>query len=506
MTKIEDLGDDPVQLRAHIAELQKQNEELRFQVAKFQQMIYGRRSERWFEDQHPKLPFVEEEPAVIPPPHIHEAPDDESEAVSTDRKPRRRGVTRLREDLPRETEVIELPEDQRRCRCCGEVMQPIGQEVTQKVEYQPAVLKVREIVRVKYACRKHEEVGVATPTLPPQPVAKGVAGASLLAQVVVAKFKDHLPLYRQHKIFGRFGVDLPESTLGDWITEVATLCKPVVAAMKASILQSKVIHADDTGILVQDRAHPSGSRKSYLWAYVGDRGDVVFDFTMGRSRDGPVQFLGDYAGYLQADAYSGFDAVYSKGTVVEVGCWAHARRGFFEALETDKAHASDAMAAIQVLYKIEADARAKQLDAEATRQLRQEHCRPVLDQMRPWLQAIKKQVLPKSPLGKAVGYVLNQWDALNRYLEDGRLAIDNNLVERQIRGVALGRKNWLFAGSDAGARRAAALYSLIATCALQDVEPWAYLTDVLTRLARGEQPADLTPRAWKAQQLRIQVA
>lgn len=502
---VEELGDDPVKLRARIVELTLKNRELELQVLRFQHMIHGRKTERLALDKHPKLPFPGEEPPLPPPPHVNEAPDDEADVASPKRGPRKRGVTRMPTHLPRSTELIEVPEDQRRCRCCGKVMQPIGQEVTQKLEYQPAILRVHEIVRLKYACPDHEEAGIATAPLPPQPIDKGGAGASLIAHVVTAKFADHLPLHRQNRIFARFGAEIPESTLCDWIREAAALCAPIVAAMKTSILTSAVVHADDTGILVQDRTHQNGSRKSFLWAYVGDLGEVVFDFTMGRSRDGPVKFLGDYAGYLQADAYSGFDAVYSKGTVVEVACWAHTRRGFFEALETDKQHAGDALAAIGVLYEVEAEARERELDAEAKRQLRQERSKPILDQMLPWLKALKIQTLPKSPLGKAVGYALNQWEALNRYLDDGRLAIDNNLVERQIRGVAVGRKNWLFAGSDEGARRAATLYSLIATCKLQNVEPWAYLTHVLTRLPHGDKPEDLTPRAWKARQAKVSV-
>lgn len=245
--------------------------------------------------------------------------------------------------------MIELPEDQRLCPCCNKPMQPIGEVITEELDYQPAVLRVREIARVKYACKAHEESGVVQPELPPRLIAKGVAAPSLIAQVVVAKYKDHLPLYRQSKIFERFGVDLPESTLGDWNKDAATMLTPVVADIKTSVLESFVVHSDDTGILVQDRSHPNGSRRSFLWAYVGDRGDVAFDFTPGRSRDGPVRFLGDFRGHLQVDAYSGYDAVLRKGTVVEVGCWAQARRYFFEAMETAKDIATDAIAAIRVL-------------------------------------------------------------------------------------------------------------------------------------------------------------
>ena len=386
------------------------------------------------------------------------------------------------------------------CGCCNVPMQPIGETVTEELDYQPAVLQVREIVRIKYACKAHEEAGVAVPAMPARPIAKGVAGPSLIAQVVVSKYKDHLPLYRQNKIFDRFGVDIPESTLGDWIKDAANLLMLVVAAIRLSILRSCCINSDDTGILVQDKTQQGGSKKSFLWVYVGDQGEVVFDFTAGRTRDGPRNWLGDFHGYLQADAYSGYDAVFreGKGGLVEVGCMAHARRKFFEAIPTAKQAAADAVAAIRVLYAVEREAKELGLAPDQLKALRQERSKPILEQMLPWLNAQKSVFLPKSPMGKAIGYALNQWAALNRYLDDGRLAIDNNAAERALRPVAVGRKNWLFAGSAEGGKRAAVLYSIIGSCALQNVEPWAYLKDVLQRLADGEKPETLTPRLWKA--------
>jgi transposase len=492
-----DLGDDPTKLRARIAELEARNAELERTVAHLQKIVFGRKSERLADERHPQLPFSADElPPAPPPAHVDEAPDEEYETVTYQR--RKRGATRISKDLPRERRVIEVPEEQRRCECCGEVKQPIGEEVTEQVDFVPAVTKVIETVRIKYACKKHEEAGITTPALPPQPIPKGMATAGLLAQVAVAKYKDHLPLYRQCRIFERHGVDISESTLCDWIKDVADLVLPIVAAIKASILLSAVIQSDDTGILVQDRQHQNGSRRSFLWAYLGDRGEVVFDFTQGRGREGPRLFLGDYRGYLQADAYSGYDVIYATGRVTEVACWAHARRGFFDALEKDKENATNALAAIRILYDVERQARDQKLLADARRELRQQQAKPVLDAMQPWLKALKVNALPKSPMGQAIGYALRQWDALNRYLNDGRLEIDNNGVERQIRSVAVGRKNWLFAGSDEGGKRAAILYSIIGTCALQAIEPWHYLKDVLQRLAEGDKPENLTPRRWKA--------
>jgi hypothetical protein len=224
----------------------------------------------------------------------------------------------------------------------------------------------------------------------------------------------------------------------------------------------------------------------------------VFDFTPGRGRDGPAQFLGNYRGILQADAYSGYDHLYLSGRIVEAGCMAHARRRFVEAEEADPENVGHVIAVMRRLYAVERQAKEQALDADARRELRQHHSKPLLEAMRPWLVELGKTVLPKSPLGKAIGYMTRHWNALTRFCDDGRIEIDNNRVERQMRGVAVGRKNWLFAGSAAGGQRAAVAYSLIGTCGLLGVEPWAYLKDVLQRLAEGGDPATLTPRLWRS--------
>lgn len=501
-------GDELTKLRTRVASLeadntalQEKNSELAQLVAHLQHMIFGRKSERLANDKHPKLPFPEPEPEEPPrPPHVDEAPDEEYEEVTLKR--RKRGATRISADLPREVRKIELPEAARLCRCCNEVMAEIGEEVSERLDYTPAVTKVIETRRVKYACKKHEEAGVATPPAPVHPIEKGMATAGLLAHVVVAKYKDHLPLYRQSCIFARHGAEIAESTLGDWVKDVAGMLQPVVAAMKTSVLASHVVQSDDTSITVLDPSHQNGSRRSFLWAYVGDRNEVVFDFTAGRGREGPRLFLGDYRGFLQVDAYAGYDVVLHTGRIVEVGCWAHARRRFFDALAADKVNAGHALAVIRRLYEIERQAKDLGLSVSARRDLRQTEARPLLDAMKPWLVALKPTVLPKSELGDAIGYALRQWDPLMRYLEDGCLEIDNNRVERQMRGIAVGRKNWMFAGSAEGGSRAAILYSLVGTCGLLGVEPWAYLKDVLQRIACGENPATLTPRLWMAARTR----
>jgi transposase len=356
------------------------------------------------------------------------------------------------------------------------------------------VLKVIETRREKYACKKHEESGVLTPPVPVHPVEKGMATAGLLAHVLVAKYKDHLPLYRQSCIFGRHGAEIAESTLCDWVKDAAEILQPIVEAMKVSVLASHVVQSDDTGLTVLDKDTANGSRHSFLWAYVGDRDEVVFDLTVGRGRDGPRAFLGNFRGRLQVDTYAGYDAVLKQNHIVDVGCWAHARRCFFKALQGDQANAAAALAMIRRLYDVEHEAKENRLDADGRRDLRQRVSKVVLDELKPWLDALRPHVLPKGPMGDAIGYALRQWAQLTRYLDDGRLEIDNNRVERQMRTVAVGRKNWMFAGSAEGGRRAAIIYSLVCTCGLLGIEPWACLKDVLQQLAERVAPELLTPR------------
>jgi len=482
--------DETARLRARVAELEQQ-------VAHLTKQLFARKSERLANDKHPKLPLVWDEAEAPPPPHVEEAPDEEFEEITYKRK--KRGATRISKDLPRETTTITLPEADRRCPCCNEPMCKIGEEVSERLDYTPAVLKVIETRREKYACKRHEESGVLTPPVPTHPIAKGMATAGLIAHVLVAKYKDHLPLYRQSCIFSRHGAEIAESTLCDWVKDAAELLQPVVLAMKSSVLASHVVQSDDTGITVLDKDTPHGSRHSFLWAYVGDRDEVVFDFTVGRGRDGPRLFLGDFRGHLQVDAYAGYDAVLRQNSITSVGCWAHARRRFFKALSADE-DAKNAMDVMQQLYRVEREAREQGLDADQRRDLRQSEAKPLLGAMRPWLEGIRHRHLPKSPMGDAINYTLRQWDTLVRYLEDGRLEIDNNRVERQMRSVAVGRKNWMFAGSAEGARRAATAYSLVCSCGLLGIEPWAYLKDVLQKVAEGVDPTKLTPRLWKAAQ------
>jgi transposase len=401
--------------------------------------------------------------------------------------------------LERERIVHDLPEEEKHCPACRQDLRPIGEESSERYEYIPAQLIVIEDVCRKYAC----ECTIRTATKPAQPIEKSTAGASLLAQVIVAKVADHLPLNRQEKIFERHGAEISRKTMGGWLAQCADLLQPLYASAKDILFQSKVIGTDDTGVKVLDANLPF-ARTGRVWPYYGDRDHpvILYDYTATRERAGPEEFLKGYRGFLQADAYGGYDAFFkdpSRG-LIEVGCWAHARRYFHKALESDQPRMGPALLLIAQLYRVED--RARPLSSDERFRLRQLQSRPILDKLHQYLLEIQAEVLPKSPAGKAVRYTLKNWVALNRYCADGDLAIDNNATERAIRGIAVGRNNWVFFGSDQGGQTAAVLRSFVASCQRVGVEPFAWFKDVLSRIA--DHPitriAELLPHNWTSTQ------
>jgi hypothetical protein len=327
-----------------------------------------------------------------------------------------------------------------------------------------------------------------------------IAGAGLLAEVLVSKFAEHLPLYRLEDISTRYGLYLSRSTLCDWVGKVADLLKPLYELETELVRQAAVIWTDDTPVTVLG-GEKSGSHTGRFWVYIGPAAFPydVYDFTENRKRDGPAQFLAGYAGYLHADAFAGYDGIYvgSDGRIFEVACWAHARRKFFEARSSSPAEASLILEMIRRLYEVED--RARPLDDAARRALRQAEAVPILERLRGELDRLSSRLLPKSALAQAVGYALNQWQALCRYTEDGRLTIDNNVSERRLRDQAIGRKNWLFLGSDEAGPRAAVICTIIAGAKRHRLEPWAYLNDVILQLsvdASRESLERLLPDRW----------
>ena len=497
------LPDDPrvlqalvQQLRSRVAEGEQHIARLTHQLHVHLRARFGRKSERLTEGQ---LQLFLAELAVTGQTEV----DDQAPVPPPD-APRRRGRPHgrrpLAAHLPRERVVHTVPEADRTCPGCQQAMPQIGEELSEQLEYRPACFVVLEHVRAKYACRRCGEA-VVTAEKPPQPIEKGLPGPGLLAQVVTAKYADHAPLWRQVGQYRRHGVDLAPATLGDWITASAELLGPLVAHMKRVVLASDCIQTDDTKVPVLDVARES-VRTGYCWAYLGDAAHpcTTFDFSPSRQQEWPRAYLAGFTGRLQADAYKGYDQLFTDGRVIEVGCLAHARRYFFDAQETDLARALSAMAFIRVCYDVERDATAAGATPAERQALRQARAKPILDQFGEWLAVQARTVLPKSPIAEAITYARNQWTALNRYCEDGRLDIDNNAAERALRGVVLGRKNYLFVGSDEGGRRAAIHYSVVATCKRHDVDPFAYLRDVLARLPThpASRIDELLPHHWKA--------
>lgn len=473
---------------------------LQHQVLQLQRMLFGRRSEKLLPDD-PAQGFLF---GRIEP---QEEQDDEPEAEEEseeDPAPQQRsrnhhGRRPLPAHLIRCVHDIHPPEEERTCPSCGESKNIFGQDVTEELEIIPAKFFVNRYVRHKYACPCCQG-SVSQGSLPPRPLEKGIPGPGVLADLIASKYAEHLPLYRLQERYRRAGIDMSLSTFCGWVDHVAGLAVPVVEAMKKRVLASRKIHTDDTPITVLDPSvWPVHSRQGYMWAYISELCDVVFDYTDSHQRDGPASFLGEYRGYLQADAFSGYDGIYANGLIHEVACWAHARRKFFETLVHYPTEAKRIVAIIGSLYAVESRAKRLRVKAEKLLAWRQRFSRRRLERLRRYLDELSPQVLPKSPLGKAIGYTLRNWKALNRYTEAAFLSIDNNLSERQIKQMVIGRKNWMFAGSENGARNSAILFSLVVSCKLIGVDPFAYLRDVLSRIATH--PADrvheLIPSEWQ---------
>jgi transposase len=483
------------ELLAEVARLRAENAALRGKLDQALKHRFGRRSER--RRTKPRPAGGDDRPAPRRDPH---------------------GRGALPDDLPRREVVHDLTEAEQRCPCCGRPRRCIGEQTAEQLDLEPARFFVVRTVKKVYACPHCDPAAVPAEqrlqTAGPEqvgPLAKGLCGPGLLAHVVTAKFADHVPLHRLAGQLGRSGVRLARSTLGDWLAGAAALLEPLYALMHRRLLRSRVLHGDDTGVKLRvagaDRTH-----KAHLWAGVGDADYpyVVFDFTAAYTADGPEAFLAGYRGYLQADALAQYAGLYATGQVWHCCCWAHARRKFVAAAEAGDARAQPALEGIRQLYAIERGlppllppsddpaAQALRWQREEQRRAdRQRQAEPVLAELKRWLQEQQPQALPKSPLGQAIGYALNHWEALGRYLEQGYLALDNNLCERTLRAIALGRNNWGVVGSEAGGRTAAVLYTVVGTCKHLGIDPFTYLREALPALfALGDAPAAEHLREW----------
>jgi transposase len=497
---VDTLTDDPHSLKQllraaqqELAEKDARIGELVHVVKQLQRWRFGRRSERVPVEQ---LLFAFVQAFAAAPKSSDPEPPAATAAKKKTARPHGRRVVPA--DLPTVKEVIDLPEAEKRCRKCKHELIEIGQESSKQLDIQPPELRVKETIRPKYACGNCEGHGVAIADMPVQPIPRCLAAPGLLAWTVVQKYQFHLPLNRQSQFFKSLGIDLPPSTLCGWIAQTADLVKPVQEAMKKDVLKSEVMNTDDSPVPVLD-PELDRTRESRLYAYVGDarHRHVVYDYAPNHRHRYPQNFLAGYSKYLQADAWKGYDKLFLTGSMIEVGCMAHCRRYYFESLETDSTRARTALAFIHQLYDIEDQAR--DLSPEDRRVLRQAHALPILGAFKAWIQQEALSVIPRTPIAKALTYSQNQWQALTRYVEDGRLSIDNNGVERLLRGPVVGKGNWMFFGSDEGGIRAAILYSLVQSAKLNGHDPFAYLRDVISRVATHsvKKVLELTPAYWK---------
>lgn len=416
--------------------------------------------------------------------------DTFSESVTIAAHTRKKcGRKPLPTSLPRVEIIYELDEAVRICEHDGKRLNEIGEVISEQLDIIPAKIQVLRHIRKKYACTCGH--CIRTAALPAQPIPKSLASPGLLAHITVSKYQDALPLYRQETILQRIGIDIPRATLANWMVKAGILIQPLINLLRDQLLIYDILQMDETTVQVLNEPNKTAQSKSYLWVQRGgspERPVILFDYDPSRSQAVPKRLLEDFKGYLQTDGYDGYNAVVINNKLTHVGCWAHARRKFSEAVKAQgknkkKGKAHRGLALIQTLYKIEKKARP--LTATERTLYRKQHAQPVLDKLREWLDQSLPQVPPKTSVGKALNYLNNEWDKLIVYLEDGRLMIDNNGAENAIRPFVIGRKNWLFSQSVNGVKASANLYSLIETVKANGLEPYAYLRNVFTELPKA---------------------
>jgi transposase len=421
---------------------------------------------------------------------VEAVPDTDDEVLIPAHKRKKRGRKPLPDNLPRVDVVHEIPEFARHCDHDGQLLVEIGEVISEQLDIIPAQIQVIRHVRKKYACNCGQ--CIKTAPLPAQPIPKSMASPGLLAHITVSKYQDALPLYRQETILQRIGVDIPRATLANWMIRAGALIQPLINLMQDRLLAYDVIQMDETTVQVLKEDGKVAQSKSYLWLQRGgppDQPIVLYDYDPGRGASVPTRLLAGFTGYLQTDGYDGYNAVVAKNELTHVGCMAHARRKFSEAVKAQgkkkkRGKAHQGLALIQKLYRVEKQAR--KLGPEDRHACRQQHARPVLDELRAWLDEALLQVPPTSATGKALNYLNREWGKLIRYLDDGRLEIDNNGAENAIRPFVIGRKNWLFSASVKGVKASANLYSLIETAKANSLEPYAYLRYLFTDLPKAE--------------------
>ncbi len=497
------LPDDTVKLKEKIINLEQRHEKeiriLKEQIRLLQDKLFGRKSEKLEKEKgYQQLLLIDDSEKDLPP-----IPEEEESVDIPAHKRKKRGRKPIPDHFPRIEVIHDLSDEEKICEC-GCQKERIGEESSEQYDYIPARMRVIRNIRYKYACKNCEGVESNGPTvtiapMPEQLIPKSMATAGLLAHIITAKFVDALPFYRQEKQFMRLGAELPRSSMCGWAMKIADKCQLLLELLHKAVLSGPLIRIDETTLKVLAESYRS---KSYMWIFRGgspDKPVVYYQYDATRSGDVARSFLGNYKGYAQTDGYKGYDFLDHKPDIHHVGCFAHARRKFVDVTRATgkkrgharkKNNADEALAFIGELYKIEKDMRERNLSPDEIYRQRQEKSVPVLTEFKKWLEIKSPQVPPKSLLGKAISYTLNQWDRLIRYTEQGYLTPDNNLAENAIRPFVVGRKNWLFSGNRRGAEASAAFFSLIETAKANKLEPYAYLRYLFEKLPAAKTPED----------------
>jgi len=492
-TDYKSLYEESVQLHEeYVKKFDQEIITLRHEIANLKRLIFGSKSESFIpQDTRSTQLSLDMQAEAVATCSVIKAQKIEYTRQQLEIKKNHPGRTQLPEHLERWEIIIEPPQLTGGCK-------KIGEEITEELEYEPGKLFVNRYVRPKYVMADNSEIIIAP--MMDRPLPKAIAGPGLLAQIIIDKYVDHLPLYRQEQRFKREGVNIPYSTISDWIKNGCVLLDPLGESLKKMVISSDYLHADETPLKVLDKNKKGTTHRGFYWVYHNSIDNLVwFDYREGRGREGPNEVLKDFKGYLQTDGYNVYDIFKENKDITVLHCMAHARRKFFEAKENNAAVAEYALEQIGLLYAIERKAKEQQLTAGEIFELRQAEALPILESLGKWMKETYIKSLPKSTIGKALGYSIERWQQLMMYASDGKLNIDNNPVENSIRPVAIGRKNYLFAGSHEAAERSAMLYSFLGTCKLNSINPFIWLQDVLRRISNHpiNKIEELLPQNWK---------
>ena len=458
--------------------------QLQFQLDKLLRNRFGKKSEKDLDSRQGEL-FDE----ACEPDNTQDIVQAEVDITVPTHQRKKTGRKPLPDNLPRVEQVHDIDDNDKVC-ACGCTLTPIGQDTSEQLDIIPAKVQVIKHIKLKYACKACEQT-IATAKLPPQPIPQSIATPGTLAYVITAKFCDGLPLYRQEAIFQRMGIDIARNTLSHWVIKTAELLRPLYQCLQHQLITYDVAFADETRVQVLKEPDRPAEAKSYMWCFVGgppDKRTIMFHYNQSRAHTVIEDMLEDFSGFLHCDGFVGYDTYASDHEVELVGCWMHGRRKFYEVANSTRSQglAHQAVKLIAKLYKVETAIKAQDLSYQDIVYYRLKHAKPIVDKLRKFIDDNMKKILPKSPLGEAFSYAHNQWAKLTRYLKDGRLDIDNGLTERAIKPFVIGRKNFLFCDSIAGARAAEVLYSLIETCKANKVEPYAYLRTVLAAIPSAQ--------------------